>query len=303
MGTRVTRTRRGALTLAVTGAALALTSCSIANTNGAEAALHYEDGWLAEGRAFEFCAPVNTYETGGVHDRNLYYPAGQRDFTFNGNEGSDMAPLTSATRDSQEISVSGTVKFTLNVDCEEFKDSSGKVWPGGKLQMFHELIGNNYQAFNTEGGQPTNAGWRRMLANYVGAAIDRATDNEALKYQLLDLYSNADVKAAWERDVLDQLPRILNALTQDMDLFKINAVLLQKPGVAPKIADGLSEQQAARLRADAVEIDKQAAANFPGGIQAYQAYQQQQAVNEAIKNNKVQVIPIPQGSPVIVQPR
>jgi hypothetical protein len=87
-----------------------------------------------------------------------------------------------------------------------------------------------------------------------------------------------------------------------MDLFKVNAVLLQKPGVAPKIADGLSEQQAAKLRASAVDIDKQAAANFPGGIEAYQAYQQQQAVNEAIKSGKVQVLPVPQGSPVIVSP-
>lgn len=287
---------------AILSAALVVSGCSIANTNGAEAALHYEDGWLAEGKAFEFCVPTNTYETGGVHDRNLYYPAGQRDFTFNANKGSDMAPLTSATKDSQEVSVSGTVKFTLNVDCKEFTDSSGKVWPGGKLQMFHELIGNNYEAFNTEGGMPTNDGWRRMLTNYVGAAIDRATDNEALKYNLLDLYSNADIKAAWEKDVLGQLPKILNTLTQGMDLFKINAVLLQKPGVAPKIADGLSEQQAAKLRASAVDIDKQAAENFPGGITAYQAYQQQQAINEAIKSGKVQVLPVPQGSPVIVSP-
>lgn len=291
-----------ALAATLSAALVAVTGCSIANTNGAEAALHYEDGWLAEGKAFEFCVPANTYETGGVHDRNLYYPAGQRDFTFNGNKGSDMAPLTSATKDSQEITVSGTVKFTLNVDCKEFKDSSGKVWPGGKLQMFHELIGNNYGAFNEEGGLPTNDGWQQMLANYVGAAIDRATDNEALKYNLLDLYSNADVKAAWEKDVLDQLPKILNSLTQGMDLFRINSVLLQKPGVAPKIADGLSEQQAAKLRAQAVDIDKQAAANFPGGIEAYQAYQQQQAVNEAIKSGKVQVLPVPQGSPVIVSP-
>jgi hypothetical protein len=294
------KTRYAAAALAAL--ALLLAGCSIANTNGAEAALHYEDGWLAEGKAFEFCVPPNTYETGGVHDRNLYYPAGQRDFTFNANKGSDMAQLTSATKDSQEISVSGTVKFTLNVDCKEFKDSSGRVWPGGKLQMFHELIGNNYQSFNTEGGQPTNDGWRRMLANYVGAAIDRATDNEALKYNLLDLYSNADIKAAWEKDVLGQLPKILNTLTQGMDLFRINAVLLQKPEVAPKIADGLSEQQAAKLRAQAVDIDKQAAENFPGGIAAYQAYQQQQAINEAIKSGKVQVLPVPQGSPVIVSP-
>ena len=53
-------------------------------------------------------------------------------------------------------------------------------------------------------------------------------------------------------------------------------------------------------RRQAVEIDKAAAASFPGGLPAYQAYQQQQAVNEAIKSGKVQVLPVPAGSPVIV---
>jgi hypothetical protein len=291
--------------LAFTLAALVVASgCSIANTNGAEAALHYEDGWLAEGKAFEFCVPPNTYETGGVHDRNLYYPAGQRDFTFNSAKGvkADSAALTSTTQDAQDITVTGTVKFTLNVDCSEFKDPTGKVWPGGKLQYFHELIGLKYSAFNETGGQPTSQGWADMMTNYLGAAIDRAADNEALKYKLLDLYSNAETKAAWERDVLKQLPKTLNSLTQGVDLFEINAVLLQKPGVAPKIAEGLTEQQAAQLRASAVEIDKRAAENFPGGIAAYQAYQQQQAINEAIKSGKVQVLPVPQGSPVIVSP-
>lgn len=295
-------TRKLAALAALLLAVLAMAGCSIANTNGAEAALHYEDGWLAEGKAFEFCVPANTYEVGGVHDRNLYYPAGQRDFSFSNNKGADSAALSSTTKDAQEISVTGTVKFTLNADCGEFKDPSGKVWPGGKLQFFHELIGLKYQAYNEEGGLPTSAGWDQMLTNYVGAAIDRAADNEALKYNLLDLYSNADVKASWEKDVLEQLPKTLNALTQGVDLFTINTVLLQKPTVAAKIADGLSEQQAARLRASAVDIDKEAAANFPGGITAYQAYQQQQAINEAIKSGKVTVLPVPQGSPVIVSP-
>jgi hypothetical protein len=286
----------------VAAAAIIVSGCSIANTNGAEVALHYEGGWLAEGKGYEFCVSTNTYETGGVHDDNLYYPAGQRDFNFNNTESADSAALTSTTKDAQEASVTGTVKFTLNADCTPFTDPTGKEWPGGKIQYFHELIGLKYQAFNTEGGQPTNQGWNDLLTNYIGAALDRATDNEALKYDLLALYSNADTKAAWERDVLAQLPKVLKQLTQGVDLFTINAVVLQKPGIQPKIRDGLTEKNAAVLRAEAVEVDKQAAANFPGGIDAYQRYQQQQAVNEAIKSGKVQVLPVPQGSPVIVAP-
>ena len=166
--------------------------------------------------------------------------------------------------------------------------------------MFHELIANKFGAAPTEGGEPMPDGWKTLLRNYLLAAIDRAVDQEALKYGYADLYSNVERKAAWEQDVLKQIPEILKSLTQGVDLITINSVLLQKPQVPGQIVAGYADKQAAELRAQAVEIDKTAAAQFPGGIAGYQAYQQQQAVNQAIKDGKVQVIPIPAGSPVIV---
>ena len=279
--------------------ALALAACSIGNTTASEVALQYGAGPL-DSRVYVSCVPVNTREINDVNDDHYYYPAGQRDFTF-AVQGGDAAPLSANTKDSLEIKVSGTVKFTLSTDCSEFKDPTGKVWPGGKLQMFHELIANKFSAAPTEGGSSMQEGWKTLLINYLLAAIDRAVDNEALKYGYTDLYASADKKAAWERDVLAQIPEILRSLTQGVDLITINSVLLQKPEVPGQIVSGYADKQAAELRAQAVEVDKAAAANFPGGISGYQAYQQQQAVNQAIKDGKVQVIPIPAGSPVIVQ--
>lgn len=277
---------------------LVLAGCSIASTTASEVALQYGAGPF-DSRVYVSCVPINTREVNDVNDDHYYYPAGQRDFTFAG-QGGDAAPLTSNTKDSLEIKVSGTVKFTLNTDCSEFKDPSGKVWPGGKLQMFHELIASKFGAAPTEGGEQMPEGWKTLLVNYLLAAIDRAVDNEALKYGYADLYSNADKKVAWERDVLAQIPEVLRSLTQGVDLLTINSVLLQKPELPSQIVNGYADKQAAELRAAAVDVDKRAAAEFPGGIAAYQAYQQQQAVNQAIKDGKVQVIPIPAGSPVIV---
>lgn len=282
-------------------ALMAVTGCSIANTTASEVALQYGAG-MFDSRVFVACVPTGTRQINDVADDHYYYPAGQRDFTFTTGEGSDSAPLTSTTKDAQEIAVSGTVKFTLNTDCAEFTDPSGKTWPGGHLQMFHELIAQKYSAAPTDGGQAMTAGWAELLRNYVGAALDRATDNEALKYGWQALYTDTAAKAQWERDVLKQLPEILRSLTQGVDLITVNSVLLQKPAIQPGLVNGLTEKQAATLRAEAVEVDKTAAAGFPGGIEAYQRYQQQQAVNEAIKSGKVQVLPVPQGSPVIVQP-
>jgi hypothetical protein len=279
-------------------AILTLAGCSIANTTASEVALQYEAGPL-DSRTYYSCVPSGTREINDVNDDHFYYPAGQRDFTFGPGDGADMAALTSTTQDAQEISVSGTVKLTLNTDCTEFKDPTGKTWPGGKLQFFHELIASKYEPATEPGQLPGK--WRELLANYVGASLDRATDNEALKYAQMQLYTDAAKKAQWERDVLAQLPEILKSLTQGVDLFTINAVLLQKPAVQQKVIDGLTDVRAAELRNQAAEVDKQAAANFPGGIAGYQAYQQQQAINQAIKDGKVQVLPVPQGSPVIVQ--
>lgn len=282
-----------------TAVVLAAAGCSIANTTASEVALQYEGGPF-DSKAYYACIPSATREVNDAEDTHYYYPSGQRDFTFGDGKGTDSAALTSTTKDGQEIKVSGTIKFTLNTSCTPFKDPSGKTWPGGVLQFFHELIGSKYGAANEDGGQSTNDGWTQVMRNYVGAALDRATDNEALNYEWRKLYSDTATKSRWEKDVLRQLPSVLKSLTQGVDVFKINAVLLQKPGIPAKLADGLTEQQAAQLRASAVDIDKQAAANFPGGIEAYQRYQQQQAINEAIKSGKVKILPVPQGSPVIV---
>lgn len=277
---------------------LALSACSIANTTASETALQYGAGPF-DSRTFVACVPSSARQVNDVNDDHYYYPAGQRDFTFQAEKG-DAAPISSATKDPTEITVSGTVKFTLNTDCTPFKDPSGKEWPGGKLQMFHELIASKYSAAPLEGGEPMKPGWNDLLRNYVGAAIDRAVDNEALKYGYLELYTDEQKKVQWEKDVLAQIPAVLRTLTQGVDLITISGVLLHKPNVAPQILAGFADQQAAKLRAGAVEIDKQAATNFPGGLPGYQAYQQQQAVNQAIKDGKVQVLPIPAGSPVIV---
>jgi len=293
--------RMAAVLAGVLLAGAGLTGCSIGNTTASEVALQYGAGPF-DSKTFVACVPPGTRSVDDVNDDHYYYPSGQRDFTFSANPGADSAPLTSTTMDSQEISVSGTVKFSLNTSCEKFTDNGGKEWPGGRLQMFHEQIDSNYSSAPDEGGKPMNDSWKALLRNYIGAAVDRATDNEALKFGYMDLYKDTAKKAQWEKDVLGQLPTILKSLTQGEDLLHIDAVLLQKPTIAPQLQSGLTEKEAAGLRAQAADVDKQAAASFPGGVAGYQSYQQQQAINEAIKSGKVQVLPVPQGSSVIVSP-
>lgn len=295
---RVRALTRSALVAVAAG--LITAACSIANPTSSEVSLQYGAGPL-DSRKFVECETDRNVSD--VNDDHYYYPAGQRDFTFGNRKGTDSAAFTATTHDSQEVQVTGTIKITLNTSCSEFTDPTGKKWPGGRLQFFHELIAYKYDAAPTDGGQQMKEGWNELLTNYVGAALDRAVDNEALKYDWQKLYADTASKAKWEKDVLKELPQILKSLTQGVDVFTVNSVLLQKPAISHELVEGLTAKQAADLRAQAVDVDKQAAANFPGGIAGYQAYQQQQAINEAIKSGKVQILPVPQGSPVIVAPK
>lgn len=301
----MTGTRRLTLTALAVGALTLLGACTTVSTGAQEVALEYGGGPFDSANFVKCFNGGYKSTTEGANDTYKYYPTGQRDFSFsNDDKGADSAALTSTTKDSIELRVSGTVKFTMRLSCEEFKDPTGKRWPGGTAQFFHELIGSKDfeggHAYNEEGSQSYGAGWSGMLVQYMGFAVDRVVDDSALAYARAELSTDPTKKTEWERTVLDKLPATLKQMTGGVEIFKIQYVLLQRPEVPKEIADANTQREAANLRANAVEVDKKAAENFPGGIAGYQAYQQQQAVNEAIKNGKVKVIPIPQGSPVII---
>jgi hypothetical protein len=277
----------------------AVAACSIVNTTASQVALQYGGGPF-DSVKFVQCTGPSTHGARDVNDTEYYAPLGQRDWSFGTGKGEDSPALTSATKDGQQISVTGTVKFTLNTSCVPWKDSTGRTWPGGRLQAFWELIGKKYDALPTDADADLPGGWDEMLKNYLGAAVDRASDTEALNFGWQDLYTSAQATTSWSTQVQQDIPRILNQLTLGTNLIDIDVVLLQKPGIQPQLQAGLSAKQAAVLRQQAAAVDEQAAKNFPGGVAGYQAYQEQQAVNQAITDGKVKIIPIPQGSPVVV---
>lgn len=298
IGTRVT----AAVVVAV--GALTLTACSTVATSASEVALEYGGG------AFDSPSFVKCFNAGykstteGASDTYRYYPIGQRDFSFGGDKGLDSAALSSMTKDSQQVEVPGTIKFTMNLSCKSFKDPTGREWPGGTAQYFHEIIGSKdfggKFVYNEEGSQGTPGGWSAFLREYMGFAVNDVLDDQTLTFTQAELNADADAKTRWQANVKKALPRTLRQITNGVEIFRVTEVLLQRPGISPKIADALDEQRAAQIVADSSKIDSQAAATWPGGIQAYLEYKRQQALNEAIKDGKVKVVPMPYGSSVII---
>lgn len=306
--------RTGATLAALAAGALVLTGCSTVATGAQEVALEYGGGAFDSPNFVKCFSNGYKSTTEGAEDVYRYYPTGQRDFSFGQGKGLDSAALTSTAKGAIALQVEGTVKFTMRLSCDEFvqKDADGKkikTWPGGTAQFFHELIGtkdfDGKFAYNEEGSQPTGDGWRLMLRQYMGFAVSRTVDDSALGFTREELTTDPTAKDAWEKAVLRALPAVLQEMTGGVEVFKIDAVLLQRPDVPKAIADANTEAEAATIRAKATKTDQETAANFPGGMEAWSRYQAQQAQNEALKiaAEKGQVIPVPYGSPIIVQGR
>ena len=293
--------RPPALTAASVLVAVAAAGCATADTAPSQVALHYSGGPLSS-QTFQNCVPSGTLDYEGPADIHYYYPTGQRTFKFSDDPGSDAPPLQATSRDGQILDVSGTITFTLNTSCEQFTDAAGKTWPGGKLQKFHETLGSQDRAFASEGGEEPGQGWRVLLGKYLKDPADRTVDAQALLFGWAELDSDPTAKTRWEQAVVAGIPELVLSQAGE-DFFTINNIVLQKPKIPDTLQTERQNNEAAKLRATTADTDKGAAQNFPGGIQGYLDYQQQLAVNKAIQEGRVQVIPIPQGSPVIVSPQ
>jgi len=295
----VNRIRRVGAAIVAVVAMLTLAACgTLSNPSSDQLAINYSAGSY-EAQKFLDCQDPSTRERKGIGDRVYYYPAGQRTFKFSNDEGSDNGPLTVSTKNA-ELTVSGTVTFTLTIPCDKFTDKAGKTWDGGLRQKFHETIGRKDSAFTEKSDEQPGNGWDTMIRTYVKDVVDRAVDNEALGYSWQDLYSNPEKKTAWETAVVASIPRLIETQTGEK-FFTVNAILIQKPTIPDALKREIENGEAATLRANNADIDKGAAANWPGGVAAYIEYQRQLAVNKAIESGQVKVIPIPQGSPILIQ--
>jgi len=279
-------------------AALAVTGCSVADPDTSQVVLHYTGGAFSS-QQFEYCTQPGIREIGGAGDFDFYYPAGQRTYVFSERPGADAPPIRVSTKNQTELIVRGAITFTLNPDCRAFTDATGREWKGGKLQKFHDTIGRQNTAYAGSGGEAMPGGWKNVLNIYVGAPAERAMDNAGIGFNWQDLYSNVDSKNAWTKAVEDKLPQLIKDQAGD-DLFLINNIQLDKPDVPDSLRAELENNQAAGLRQQTAQTDQQAAQSFPGGLAAYQDYQQKQAINKAIAEGRVNPLIVPQGSPVIV---
>lgn len=251
----LTQPRKAYLVLGVVGVLAVLTLLvarpTTMSTAPDQVALHYKGG-LVQSKKFSDCIAPSNREFDGPGDQHFAYPASQTNFVFDA-DGGDSKPITFVTKDGIEMTVEGVANFMLNTSCTSIEED-GKVYPGGALQRFHELVGNRYAAYMHDGER--SEGWRQMLGVYIFRPLDTATDRAGQQYTYTELYTDPAKKSQWEQDVLAQLPDLVNRQTDgDTEFFQNFAITFQKPEPPQSIKDELVKQQAAVAKAKAAEAE------------------------------------------------
>lgn len=257
------------------------------NTEPDQRGIWYKAGPLTS-TTFDHCVEPGTRKlTGGLSDKTFIYPSGQRTFEYRDDgQAADSGSIVALTKDNVELRTTGVVRFDLTSDCET-------------LRKFHEEIGIKYEA-KMDGNQ-TSVGWNEMLQVYLQASLQRAVNEATQEFNWKELYNDTAVKAEWEKKVSELLPRFVQQ-SMDGEYFENYSLTIQKPILPDDLLKALQDTQTAMeennaqekrnltVETEAESIQRLVDILGPDGYNTYQA----------IKDGKITIYPIPQGSGVIV---
>lgn len=259
------------------------------NTQPDQKGLWYKAGPLTSTH-FDHCVDPGSRERWkAVADKTFTYPAGQRTFVYGDTPNADTTTIVALTKDNVELTTNGVVRFYLTDDCK-------------LLQKFHEQIGLNKAAY-MDGDGNLSDGWREVLNIYLKESLQRAVNEATQEFNWKELYNDVKVKADWEKKVSELLPRFVKQ-GMDGEYFENYSLTIQKPILPPKLQTALQETQTAiednnaqKQRNNTVETEAESIKRLVDilGPDGYNTYQ-------ALKNGQITVMPIPQGSGIMVAP-
>lgn len=170
--------------LVVVGIVLLITLLgSVKKTPRDQIGISYGGGPI-EGQRFQrVVTPGSNLFINGFADKLYLYPVTQRNYIVSSRveegdvHGEDA--VTAPSRDRIPVRFQVAVYFKLNTD---------------RVRKFHEQIGLKYRAYNEDG-------WDRMLNDSFRQQIEFALQREARKYDVADIYANAEVLTTIQAEV------------------------------------------------------------------------------------------------------
>lgn len=306
-----------ALTATALVAGITLTGCSGYSSEPDQVGVHVNGYWMIRSdKDIAGCFGVDGKDSSGYDgpgDKHYYYPAGQRTYKFAGaNEeeaktlGAD-SPAIKVVKDNITLSLTGTVTFNLNTDCEV-------------LKKFHQQIGikkwgsKSHAAWISDGGDEDYSGWNAMLDVYIEQPLQRAA-TDALQgddEDYLSLY-NGNGRASFEQAIQEDLPSSVESLASG-PYFTNFKVQIQKPDIPSSVAEALTAKEVAKAQNEAQKIANQTVTTELESIRALvevlgqQGYidyqhnkltsQQLDLLKDAIAKGDITILPVPTGTSV-----
>lgn len=293
--------RRIALAAVAAVATVGLTGCSTyARPDTSSIGLMYSGGDY-DVKEFQGCVQPGQNKAEDWSGKTSYYPTGVITVDFAARPDAEMPPIGVSTKNNQEIIQSGTISVRLQgLDCSPYTDKNGKVWPGGKLQKFHEEVGQRNGAEFTADSTQRPAGWIPVLITFVGAPTERSLDQAGGVYDWQKIYGDAQTQTDFGAEAKRLLPEKLAAAAGGEQYFDVLDVQLDKPTVSGALKDQMERAEADALARQNAAADQTFIATFPGGSAAYEAWKAQQSearlkdsMARCFDENRCNAVPVP----------
>lgn len=261
---------------AIIAMALLLTGCQQKVVDNSEVGLRYEHG-RTQGTKFNSCmAPGRSIET---NDDVYRYPRNQRNWKFQtGGRGADEESVEFISSDGVPMVAVLNAAFVLNTSCKDIT-VDGKLYKGGVIQLFHELIGRTRHAYFRDDGTykvypaDQDKGWGYVLSQTVGLPVRKLFRTYGTQYDAAALWFNtpravpdSDVEKLPTDDVLSSdieshLEKASGDFTETDQVF-FKDFQVEITDVHPTTESGFAKQyldrKAAQTKAETAELNKTA---------------------------------------------
>jgi hypothetical protein len=267
------RPRTIALATTAVAAVLVLSSCSSDGyTDNSMRSLRYEKGSLSGGKFVECVAPGKKIVT---NDKLYAYPITQREDVWDSNEyhkGSNSADhddLVIGDRDGNDVHYKIKVPFTLNTSCDPVT-VDGKKYPGGALEVWHELISKTRKGYfkedGTYGGE--QSGWIWLMNNHISSSVEdilnRATRTTTVDAVWRGATADTTDKKTMGLDEVrqtlqDNLQAAVNASTEtNLEFYHIGQIKIYSATPDSDYAQQFKDRNAAQISAQTAKDNQTA---------------------------------------------
>jgi hypothetical protein len=238
--------RYAAVILMVVGALL-LGSCGY-STPSDMVAVHVGEGPI-EASKVKGCKPASDRGF-WTNDTYALFPTSEREWDATGQDGSDSGRFKAVTRDSVEMYIPVTVRFTLITECDTLTD-------------FYTRYARRYGVeFDSDGGY--NQEWITLLRKLVADPADATLDRIVQGYNWRDMWADPATKVEVEKAFNDALSgnNSLMDVTAKGHFFEGVSVLIGAPQPANEelaVAVAAEQTKVAQAQSEEAQADADAA--------------------------------------------